>query len=268
MNRLMGVYATGSVQPRYPAIDSPLYSATMPAFPRLLQLAAQVATEESTAGEAFFAPTLRFSLLLLELQLRDEAARYEPLEQGENQAAFQRASGPLAWDRYPYSAIVIPGAGADRDGVALSPFGRLRLHVAALRYRNGQAPYIIVSGGHVHPNRTPYCEAIEMKKALVKDFGIPADAVIVDPHARHTTTNLRNAARLIYRYGLPFDKPALITTDPGQSRYIEDPGFATRCRTELRYLPFRELKRTSAYDLQFLPSADSLTQDPTDPLDP
>ena len=107
-----------------------------------------------------------------------------------------------------------------------------------------------------------------MKKALIASFGIPAEAIVVDPHARHTTTNLRNAARLLYRYGMAFDRPALITTDPGQSGYIENPGFATRCRTELRYLPFRSLKRTSAFDLEYLPSLDSLTQDATDPLDP
>jgi hypothetical protein len=43
-------------------------------------------------------------------------------------------------------------------------------------------------------------------------FGIPANAIIVDPHARHTTTKMRNAARLIYRYGMPFSAKALVTT--------------------------------------------------------
>ena len=57
-------------------------------------------------------------------------------------------------------------------------------------YANGKAPLILVSGGYVHPNQTPYCEAIEMKESLVRDFGIPSDAILIDPHARHTTTNL------------------------------------------------------------------------------
>jgi uncharacterized SAM-binding protein YcdF (DUF218 family) len=31
-----------------------------------------------------------------------------------------------------------------------------------------------------------------MKRQLVALFGIPESAILVDPHARHTTTNLRN----------------------------------------------------------------------------
>ncbi|MGD1097878.1 MAG: hypothetical protein ABSB35_38555 [Bryobacteraceae bacterium] len=89
-----------------------------------------------------------------------------------------------------------------------------------------------------------------------------------DPHARHTTTNIRNAAREIYRYGVPFDKKALITTDPSQSRYIEDPDFEKRCLKELGYAPLQLLGRTSAFDLEFLPRIESLQADPLDPLDP
>jgi hypothetical protein len=40
----------------------------------------------------------------------------------------------IAWDRFPYSAIVVPGAGNDRPGVALSAAGRLRVELAARRY--------------------------------------------------------------------------------------------------------------------------------------
>jgi uncharacterized SAM-binding protein YcdF (DUF218 family) len=96
----------------------------------------------------------------------------------------------------------------------LSPAGRLRDELAAKRFRDGKAPFLIVSGGFVHPIRTEFSEAIEMKHDLMTRFGIPADSIIVDPHARHTTTNMRNAARLMYRYGIPFDKTALVTTDP------------------------------------------------------
>jgi uncharacterized SAM-binding protein YcdF (DUF218 family) len=41
-----------------------------------------------------------------------------------------------------------------------------------------------------------------MKHDLIARLGIPAAAILVDPHARHTTTNMRNAARLLYRYGM------------------------------------------------------------------
>ena len=47
--------------------------------------------------------------------------------------------------------------------------------------------FLCVSGGFVHPIRTRFSEAIEMKHDLMTRFGIPANAIIVDPHARHTT---------------------------------------------------------------------------------
>ena len=81
--------------------------------------------------------------------------------------------------------------------------------LAALQYAKGVAPFIVTSGGKVHPYKTKFCEATEMKRYLVEKLHIPANAIIVDPHARHTTTNMRNAARLIYRYGIPLIKPAL-----------------------------------------------------------
>jgi hypothetical protein len=107
-----------------------------------------------------------------------------------------------------------------------------------------------------------------MKKSLIADFGIPADAILIDPHARHTTTNIRNAVREIYRYGMPFDKKALITTDPGQSESIESPAFAKRCLNELGYEPQKLGQRISKFDLEFLPVIDALQMDPADPLDP
>src|SRR5262249_26233788 len=132
----------------------------------------------------------------------------------------------------------------------------------------GKAPFILVSGGYVHPNQTPFAEAIEMKRVLIQDFGVPAEAILVDPHARHTTTNLRNAARILYRYGVPFERKALIATDVDQSAYIEGQVFAKRCVDELGYAPTRLLARISGFDLEFVPSIESLQIDPADPLDP
>jgi hypothetical protein len=144
----------------------------------------------------------------------------------------------------------------------------LRDEIAARRFRDGKAPFILTSGGHVHPSQTEYSEAIEMKRDLMERFHIPAEAIVVDPHARHTTTNMRNAARLLYRYGFPFERKALVTTDLSQSQYIENPDFAKRCASELGYMPFRLLGRTSPFDLEFLPLIESLQIDPQDPLDP
>ena len=266
INRILDVYALGHA-PRYPAIDSPSFDVKSANYQRLLQILAANVAEAVPANAPFFEVPFRFALDLLRANWRDEASRFEPLATGENRAAFRRVS-TVDWKRYRYTAIVVPGSGTDRVEQALSPWGRTRVALAARRYRDGLAPFILVSGGYVHPNQTPHCEALEMKKALREEFGIPEEAILMDPHARHTTTNLRNAGRILLRYGFPADKPAVVTTDPFQSTYIEAPGFAERCEKELGYVPYTVVKRISAMDLEFLPKRDSLHADPLEPLDP
>jgi DUF218 domain len=266
MNRMMDVYGLGKA-PRYPAIDSMTYDPKLPAYPRVVQSLIAVMQDGRSALDLFFTPSLRFALELMFLNHRDEAGRYEPMETGENAAAFQRLKA-IRWSDYPYSVIVVPGAGNDRPGVRLSAAGKLRDELAAKRFHDGKAPFVLVSGGFVHPAQTEYAEAIEMKRDLMTRFGVPAEAIVVDPHARHTTTNMRNAARLIYRYGIPFAKKVLVTTDRDQSQYIEAPLFAKRCMEELDYVPYRLLGRMSPFDLEFVPVLDSLQSDPRDPLDP
>jgi DUF218 domain len=264
INNIIDVYATGKA-PRYPAIDSVSYDVKSEAYLRLLHTVAASLDEQTF--DRFFEPSLRFALQLLRINHRDEAARHEPMERKDNAAAVKRIA-TIAWKSYPYSAIVVPGAGSDRLTWSLSAASRLRAEIAARRFKERKAPLIIVSGGYVHPNQTPYSEAIEMKKVLVSELSVPAAAVIVDPHARHTTTNLRNAARLMYRYGLPFEAKALLTTDSSQSTYIEGKGFAERCEKELGYQPVAVGRRVSAFDLELTPRIQSLQIDAMDPLDP
>jgi hypothetical protein len=266
LNRIVGVYGLGK-PPRYPAIDAVSFDVQAEAYGRLIHTLAAVLAEDGEQMALFFQPTLRFCLGLLDANQRDEAGRFEPLETGQNRAAASRVKG-IVWDRYAYSAIVVPGSGTDREPVSLSPWGRLRLTLAVRRYRQGLAPFLLVSGGFVHPNQTAHCEAMEMKKSLMADFGIPEDAILVDPYARHTTTNLRNAVRELYRYGFPFAKPGLIVTDTDQSASIESPAFAERCLKELGYQPVTGLRRISGFDLAFLGNVESLQGDARDPLDP
>jgi hypothetical protein len=266
MNLDIDVYGTGKA-PRYAEIDAMTYDPKTEEYRRIVQGLVLVLEDDRSSLDLFFLPSLRFSSELILLNHRDEAGRYEPMEQGENAAAFQRIR-TVEWAKYPYSVIVVPGAGNDRPGVHLSPAGRLRDDLAAKRFHEGEAPFLIVSGGFVHPIRTEFAEALEMKHDLMARFAIPAEAIIVDPHARHTTTNMRNAARLIYRYGIPFDKPALVTTDPWQSQNIETSAFEKRCVDELGYAPQKILSRLSAFDLTFLPIRTSLQANPLEPLDP
>lgn len=243
------------------------YDPASESYRRLLGIMVAVLHEQRDELTAFYAPSLALARRLLDANRRDEAGRFEPMHEGENAAAVRRVAS-VRWADFPYTAIVVPGAGPDRDDVALDPWAKMRLELAVMRYRRGQAPFILVSGGYVHPNQTPFNEALEMKRALVRDFGVPAEAVIIDPHARHTTTNLRNAARLALRYGLPASSPMLITSDAGQSAYISSKEFHDRCLGEMGHLPGTLGRRLSAFDQEFTPSVRALHADPTDPLDP
>ncbi len=226
-------------------------------------------SDDNPAPFDFFEALLAVDLAALSTDKRDEAERYEPLATGENAKALAAIPG-IDWPQYPFSVILVPGQGPDEPGVALAPDGQARADLAAQRYAAGIAPLIALSGGHVHPERTPYSEAIEMKKYLLATYAIPEEALLVDPHARHTTTNLRNVSRLLYRYGVPTDRSVLITTTAGQAIYIGfwHGTFGPRCTDELGYLPWRSLVPLSKYDACMRPVAVSLHADGRDPLDP
>jgi DUF218 domain len=264
MNDIIAVYGQGAV-PRYPLIDSISFDThSTDGQQRITALLQQASAE--TSG-LFFEPTLKSALALLNMNHRDEAGRLEPMESGVNEDAV-KAIPVVHWSRFAYSVIVVPGAGPADLNTALSEEGRRRTELAVEAYRAGKAPFILVSGGYVHPSQTRYAEAIEMKRALLNDYHIPSSAILVDPHARHTTTNMRDAAREIYRYGMPMHKPALVVSDAAQIGYIASQAFADRCSKELGYLPYTLLNQPSATSLAFLPLPESLQQDPIEPLDP
>jgi hypothetical protein len=266
INNILDVYGGGKA-PRSATIDAVSFDVKSQGFGQMVHTVAASLDEEAPGASLFFQPSLRFALHLLELNRRDEAGRHEPMERGVNAAALRHLKG-IRWGDFPYSMIIVPGSGPDRTGWSHSPASKLRLEIAVRRYKAGKAPLLLVSGGYVHPNQTPYCEALEMKKSLIEDFGVPAEAILVDPHARHTTTNLRNAARLIYRYGIPFDRKVLITTDSFHSSYIGGDAFAKRCEEELGYRPVTLLGRVSVFDVEATPRIESLQIDAMDPLDP
>jgi hypothetical protein len=219
---------------------------------------------------AFFEPILRVDLAALVAQQRDEATRYEPLTT-TNAAALGviKTMKPADWAGYPYTVILVPGLGPTDLSTPISAGGQQRCDMAAARFAAHFAPFIMVSGGHVHPDRTPYSEAIQMRKYLEEKYGIPEAAILVDPHARHTTTNLRNASRELYRYGIPTDRVVLVTSDLYQSAYMAywDGDFGPRNVKELGYMPWRALAPLSPTDTCLLPSAVSLELG-SDPLDP
>jgi hypothetical protein len=254
----------GGRPPLYSKIDAISFKEGDTVF--LKEIARSVQQMKASDEAAFYRVPLLLALEALRLNGRDEAARYEPLTGKGNAAAYRRVKS-INWQLYPYSAILVPGLGPEQAGVRLDPNGAKRCDSAALRYRAGKAPFLIVSGGHVHPYKTPYCEAVEMKAYLVKVLHIPSNAVIIEPHARHTTTNLRNANRLIYRFNMPANKPVLIVTDASQSRYINN-SMGEKVVKELGYKPYTAITKLSAVETAYVPSENSMQINSPDPLDP
>lgn len=252
---------------RYPDIDSASYNIKEGYFRSLFKPLFNMLDEQTETTSLFYQPSLQVSLWLMSINDRDEPARFEPLEEGENKAAVQKIK-QTHWANYRYTAIMVPGEGPELYTVALSPGGKMRCELAAERFKKGIAPFIIVSGGYCHPFHTPYCEAIEMKKYLVTTLSVPENVIIIEPQARHTTTNFRNADRLMIRYNIPIDKQALCVTTIDQAGYIDDKRFDARNRKELGYLPYRDKQRLSVHESAFYPVVESLHMDPNDPLDP
>jgi hypothetical protein len=263
MNRLLRIYCLGK-DPFYKDIDKASFDVSSEAYRQLLKV--KVGEIQFSHAPLFFEPTLTFALKLLEVNRRDEAGRYEPLEAGENKACFQYMK-KISWNDYPYSFILVLGSGP-ADSAKLSKIGATRADQAAQLFLEHKAPIIIFSGGHVHPMQTLYCEAIEMKKYVMEKFKIPETSILIEPHARHTTTNFRNAARLVFRYGIPADQKALVTSSEDHIAITTKEGFRIRCSTELGYFPMEFINRISPIAAEFKPAVASLFFDANDPLDP
>jgi hypothetical protein len=266
INRIIDVYG-GGTPPRYARSDKARFDTNTPSYVLDLKALTMLIDGEQAKYRIFFFPELKAAVTLLAMNDRLNAAQFEPLQNGLNAAAVARAK-TVNWRKYPYSVIVVPGSGPSQTGVRLSALGRIRVEQAVLLYRSGKAPFILVSGGAVHPMLTPFLEAIEMRRELIEAWNIPANAILVDPYARHTTTNIRNAVREIIRYHFATSKPFLVTSDFSQVRGILSSAFDARCQNELHYLPYTSKQKLSATSLAMRPSFDSLQQDAADPMDP
>ncbi len=175
---------------------------------------------------------------------------------------------------FPYDLLIVPGytpLDVDRPThLQELPAALSRLDLAAADIKVGIAPCVLVSGGSVHPPGTPYNEALMMREQLLR-LGVRSDQILVDPYARHSTTNLRNAGRVMRSLGMTrglvvtgFDRSAF-----SQAFYFGHPvlsTFALRCQTELGYSIGR-LDRVDDYHIAFYPSADVMAPSYDDPLD-
>jgi len=267
INYIIDQYGLGK-RMRYPGVDSASYDVNSRYYRSALKDMFAYLGEKADSMTLFFQPSLSLAMQLMDLNDRDEPARFEPLEEKENKAALSAVSS-IDWKKYEYAAIMVPGEGPELTTLAFDPIGRMRCNLAADRYRKGLAPFIIVSGGFVPPLPTPFAEAFEMKKKILTQ-GVPENTIIIDPQARHTTTNFRNANRLMIRYGIPITMPSVCVSTRSQIDYIILPQgrFDQRNLRELGYLPYKEKNRISTHEVSYYPVMESLHMDPYDPLDP
>jgi hypothetical protein len=264
MDTVLEVYGKGQ-KPHYPVIDSISFKVNDPAFLKQVKLIAQAAIDKTPQSNLFFSTSLNAALSLLDLNGRNDAGNDEPMAKTVNKAAFEKTKR-VNWNNFKYSVLLVPGEGPETYNESISSGGIARCRLAADIYRHGLVPFILVSGGKVHPYKTKYCEAEEMKRYLTDTLQIPKDAVLLEPHARHTTTNIRNGVRLMIRYQFPVNKPGLIVTDKADNDYIS--GMAERCKIELGYMPYQLGKRISNTELEFFEKKEALQINSTEPLDP
>ncbi len=263
LNYILTAY-TKNIGLRYPRIDSAAYDVRSAAYAQAIQKLWSGYKQQDVA-DLFFSPALHFAMDLLQLNGKDHAARHEPMAV-TNQAPLSRL-GSIQWNDYPYSTILVLGAGPD-DDQPISFMNKQRCRTGAELFKQHKAPFLIVSGGYVHPFGTKYSEAIEMKKFLADSCDIPANAIIVEPHARHTTTNMRNANRILLRNGFPADKKVLVTSSKAHLIYASSVFFEKVCIKDMGYLPYRKMRTLNDESIEYLPSEESLHEDPLDPLDP
>jgi hypothetical protein len=266
VNRVIAVYAKGAA-PRYPKIDSIIFDASGSEFAGALSAHGVATASLVREGDLFFDPSLRYAVGLLQMNERTDAGSYRPLLAGENAAAV-RAIKATDWKKSPYTALLVFGHGPEDAQSRTGVMGHVRMRIAAELFARGLAPFIVVSGGNVHPNRTPFNEAIEMKRLLVEQHGIPADRILIEPHARHTTTNMRNCARLMLAAGIPVDRDALIVSDHRTIQYIGSDLFVQRNLKEMGVQPGRVAPGSDRFTLRFTPDPIAFHVEAADPLDP
>lgn len=267
INYVIDVYGKGQ-KPNYPNIDSISLPIKTPNERKMVQQLFWDVEQNYYSSNAFFMEAnLRAASHLLELNGRYDAADFEPMTTSVNKTALSNLKS-VKWANYKYSHILVLGAGPEVKEDSINPIGILRCQLAANLYKEKLAPFIIVSGGRVHPYKTNYSEALEMKKYLVNELHIPEYAIIMEPHARHTTTNIRNGVRLLMKYHFPMEKEGLIVTTHEQSSWLTDAKFAKRCEDEMGVIPFKNIYRISNTLVSYSPNLQCLLVNNKEPLDP
>ena len=267
INNIIDTYAAG-IDPKYPNIDRISYDVNSSQYKQWMKdLLNEVISDNE--NNLFYEPFLEFALGVLELNNRDEAGRFVPLESGHNQLTYNYIQN-INWDDYQYSMIVVLGDSPNSPGDLpnISQGGIERSDRGVELFNQGLAPIIAFTGSNLAPFQTSYHEAIEMKNYVMQQHNIPEIKILVEPHARHTTTNLRNISRLIYKYKIPTDKKAIVTTSVSHSDYVTSNQYLNRSMNEMNHIPVEFHNRISNREVEFTPLIKVLHLNSVDPLDP
>jgi uncharacterized SAM-binding protein YcdF (DUF218 family) len=100
-------------------------------------------------------------------------------------------------DAGPTDAIVVLGA-AQYDGRP-SPVFRARLEHAIALYRDGIAPWLVVTGGKAEGDRTTEAATA---RAFAIAAGVPAQSILVEDRGRTTLESIRAVGRILHDVGL------------------------------------------------------------------
>lgn len=125
-----------------------------------------------------------------------------------------------------YDAVIVPGVPfiAPRWDMTMT----MRVVWAVHLYNRGLTKKIIMSGSSVY---SPFVEAQMMKLYAIK-FGVPADDIIIEDQAQHSTENIWYGYKLAKSLG--YENIAL-ATDPFQTRMTYR--FGKKRLKPLKYLP-------------------------------
>lgn len=135
------------------------------------------------------------------------------------------AAGPGHADNqlHPAEAIVVLGGGIYADG-SLSALSLRRVTTGIRLYRRQLAPLIVFSGPAA---RAPVAEA-QVAADLARDFGVPAEHILMDDGGWTTREEARRISELLKRRGI---RRILLVTDSDHLRrarpLFEDAGVAT-----------------------------------------
>ena len=125
-----------------------------------------------------------------------------------------------------YDAIIVPGVPFVEPNWDMTM--KMRVLWAVHIYKKGYAKKIITSGSSVY---SPYVEA-EIMKLYAISLGVPAEDIIVESRAQHSTENIWYGFKLGKSLGC---NSIALCTDPFQTRMTYR--FGKKRLKDLRYLP-------------------------------